>query len=195
MTVKRAVLSAALAVALGLEIITPGGGEDPHIERDIIAEPEAVGARADALRPVVTPPENPWLIGFTLRVTSPEELKGWWVNTQSTTSHGLVTNGRTQTCGEVRFNESIVIRNAHVPKGTEGHEFEKRVYLNEDYSITLLNRKAAEQIQVWLAQRSVTTQLLYAEKHDKGKAPDYRTPLSNFAPVRGDADGVTEMPT
>src|SRR5271168_502934 len=82
MTVKRAVLSAALAVALGLEIITPGGGEHPHLEEDVIAEPETVGAKADALRPVVTPPENPWLMDFTLRVTSPEELEGWWVNTR-----------------------------------------------------------------------------------------------------------------
>src|SRR5271163_1443021 len=111
MTVKRAVLSAALAVALGLEIITPGGGEHPHLEEDVIAEPETVGAKADALRPVVTPPENPWLMDFTLRVTSPEELEGWWVNTKSTTSGGMVTVTQTQTCGEARFNEAAVLRN------------------------------------------------------------------------------------
>jgi hypothetical protein len=195
MTLKRVALSVALALTLGLEIICPGGGEDPHVERDVVLEPEAVREQTDELRPVFTPPENPWLIGYTLRVTSPEELKGWWVNTQSTTSAGLVTVGRTQTTGEARFNESIVIRNQHVPKDTEGYEVTKRVYINQDYSISLLNRKAAEQIQVWLAQRRVTTQLLYEEKHDRGKPPDYRTRLSNFAPVRSDADGVTEMPS
>jgi len=195
MTLKRAALSVALALTLGLEIIAPGGGEDPHIERDVVLEPEAVREQADELRPVFTAPENPWLLGDTLRVTSPEELKGWWMNIQSTSSAGLVTVGRTQTCGEARFNEPMVIRNAHVPKESEGYEVTKRVYLNEDYAISLLNRKAAEQIQVWLAQRGVTTQLLYEEKHAKGKPPDYRTPLSNFAPVRSDADGVTEMPT
>jgi len=195
MTLKRIALSVALALTLGLEIICPGGGDDPHIERDVILEPDAVREQTDELRPAFTAPENPWLIGYTLRVLSPNEIKGWWVNTTSTTSAGLVRVGRTQTCGEARFNESIVIRNAHVPKGTEGHEFTARVYINEDYSIMLLNRKAAEQIQVWLAQRGVTTQLLYEEKHAKGKPPDYRTPVSNFAPVRSDADGVTEMPT
>lgn len=193
MTSKRTALSIALALTLGLEIIAPGGGEDPHIERDVLLEPEAVRSQTDELRPVFTPQENPWLIGYTLRVTSPDEVKGWWVNTQSTTSAGLVTIARTQTNGEARFNEAIVIRNAHVPKESPEHEVTKRVYINEDYSITLLNRKAAEQVQVWLARRGVTTQLLYEEKHDRGKAPDYRTPLSNFAPVRSDADGVTEM--
>jgi hypothetical protein len=195
MTVKRAVLSATLAIALGLEILTPSGGEHPHVEKDVIAEPETVGAKADALRPVVTLPENPWLIGFTLRVTSPEELRGWWVNTKSTTSAGLVTVGRTQTCGEARFNEPILLRNPNLPQGSEGYEVQERVYLNEDYSITLQNRKTTEQIQLWLAQRGVTTQLLYQEANDKGKPPDLRTPLSNFAPVYSDADGVTEMPT
>jgi hypothetical protein len=195
MTVKRAVLSAALALALGLEIITPSGGEDPHIERDIIAEPEAVDVIADALRPVVTPPENPWLIGFTLRVTGPEELKGWWVNTKSTTSGGMVTVTRTQTCGEARFNEPIVLRNPNLPQGSEGYKVQARVYLNEDYSITLQNRKMTGQIQAWLAQRGVTTQLLQQVAHDKRKPPDLRTRLSNFAPVYSDADGVTELPS
>jgi len=160
-----------------------------------VSEPEAVRAQTDALRPVVTPPENPFLIGFTLRVTSPEEIKGWWVNTRSTTSAGLVTVGRTQTCGEARFNEPIVLRNPNLPQGSEGYEVQARVYLNEDYSITLQNRKMTEQIQLWLAQRGVTTQLLYQVAHDKGKPPDLRTPLSNFAPIYSDADGVTEMPT
>jgi hypothetical protein len=194
MTVKRTVLSATLAVALGLEIITPGGGEHPHVEKDVIAEPETVGAKADALRPVVTPPENPWLIGFTLRVTSPEELKGWWVNTMTSSSGGLVTVRRTQTCGEVRFKEPVVLRNTNIPHGKEGHEFTTRVYLNEDYSLTLSTRKVCEQLQAWLAQRGVTTQLLQQVGHDKEQPPDYRTLLSNFAPVYSDADGVTEMP-
>jgi hypothetical protein len=194
MTVKRAVLSAALAVALGLEMITPGGGEHPHVEEAIIAEPETVGAKADSLRPVVTPPENPWLIGFTLRVTSPEELEGWWVNTKSTTAGGLVTVRRTQTCGEARFKETVLLRNAHLPEGSEGREFEARVYLNEDYSITLSTRKMCEQLQAWLLQRGITTQLLQQVAHDKGQPPDYRTLLSNFAPVYSDADGVTELP-
>ncbi len=192
MTVKRAVLSAALAVALGLEIIAPGGGDHPHVETDVIVEPEVLGAKADALRPVVTPPENPWLIGYTLRITSPEELKGWWVNTQSTTAGGLVTVTRTQTCGEARFKETVVLRNPNLPQ--EQREFEARIYLNEDNSITRHTRKVAEQIQAWLLQRGVTTQLLLEEAHDKGKPPNYRTPLSNFAPVYDDCDGTTKLP-
>jgi hypothetical protein len=195
MTLKKIAISVALALALGFEIICPGGGEDPHIERDVILEPEALREQTDELRPVYTGPENPWLIGYTLRVISPAELKGWWMNTQSTTSAGLVTVGRTQTNGEVRFNDPIVIRNAHVPKEIEGYEVTKRVYLNEDYSITLLNRKAAEQIQMFLAKRDVTTQLLYKEGREKEKPPDFLTILSNFAPVNSDADGVTDMPT
>jgi hypothetical protein len=194
MTLKRIAISVALALALGFEIICPGGGEDPHIERDVVLEPEAVREQTDELRPVFTAPENPWLLGYTLRVTSPDELKGWWMNIQSTTSAGLVTVGRTQTNGEVRFNDPIVILNAHVPKESLEHEVTKRVYLNEDYSITLLNRKAAEQIQMWLAQRGVTTQLLYKEGRMKEKPPDMLTIVSNFAPVRSDADGIIEMP-
>ena len=193
MTLKRAVISAALAVALGLEIINPGGGEHPHVDKEIIAEPRAVGAKADALRPVVTPPENPWLIGYTLRVTSPEELEGWWVNTGTTSSAGLVTNMRTQTCGEVRFKETVVLRNPNLPQ--ERQDFETRIYLNEDYSISLSTRKVCEQIQAWLLQRGVTTQLLLQVANDKGQPPDYRTPLSNFAPVYDDCDGVTELPS
>jgi hypothetical protein len=194
MTVKRVVLSAALAVALGLEIITPGGGEHPHVEEDIIAAPEPIGARADALRPVVTPPENPWLIDFTLRVTSPEELEGWWVNTMTSSSGGFVTVRRTQTCGEARFNEAAVLQNTNLPEGSQGREYTTRVYVNEDYSLSTYTRKMAEQLQAWLAQRGVTTQLLLQVSHDKGQPPDYRTLLSNFAPVYSDADGVTELP-
>jgi len=193
MTVKKAVISVALAVALGLEIIAPGSDERPHVEKEVLSEPEAIGARADALRPVVTPPENPWLTDFTLRVTSPEELEGWWVNTATTRSHGLVTVWGTQTCGEVRFKETIKLRNTNLPEGKQ--EFEKAVYLNEDYAITWSTRKVCEQLQAWLLQRGVTTELLLQVGHDKGPAPDYRTLLSSYAPVYSDADGVTELPT
>jgi len=194
MTVKKAVLSTALAVALGLEIITPGGGEHPHVEKEVlVAETKAVGAKADSLRPVVTPPENPWLMGFTLRVTSPEELEGWWVNTATTSSGGLVTVRRTQTCGEARFKETVKLRNPNLPEGKQ--EFEKTIYLNEDYAITWSTRKICEQIQAWLLRRGVTTELLFQVAHDKGQPPDYRTPLSNYAPVYSYADGVTELPT
>jgi hypothetical protein len=193
MTVKRAVLSAAVAVALGIEIISPGGGERPHVEKEVLAESKPLGAKADALRPFVTPPENPWLIGFTLRVTSPEELKGWWVNTATTSSGGLVTNLRTQTCGEARFKETAVLRNPNLP---EGHQkVEIPVYLNEDYCISWRTRKMCEQLQAWLLQRGVTTELLLQVENDRGQPPDYRTPLSNYAPVYSDADGVTELPT
>lgn len=185
MTVKRAVLSAALAVALGLEIISPA--REPHVEKEIVAPQKPVGAEADALRPAVTPPENPWLIGYTLRVTSPEELKGWWMNTATTSSHGLVTIMRTQTCGEVRFKETALLRNPNLPEGRQ--EFETQVYLNEDYSISLHTRKVAEQIQAWLLRRGVVTELLLQEVHGKGQPPHYRTPLSNFAPVYDDCDG------
>jgi hypothetical protein len=194
MTIKKAVLTTALAVALGLEIITPGRGEHPHVEQEVlVAETKAVGAKADALRPVVTPPENPWLIGYTLRVISPEELKGWWVNTATTSSGGLVTVKRTQTCGEVRFKEIAKLQNPNMPEGQR--EFEKPIYLNEDYAITSHTRKIAEQIQAWLLQRGVITQLLLQVATDKGPPPDYRTLLSNYAPVYSDADGVTELPT
>jgi hypothetical protein len=193
MALKRTIISAALAFALGLEIITPGGEGHPHVEKEVIVEPRAVGSDADALRPVVTPPENPWLIGYKLRVTSPEELKGWWVNTATTSSYGLVTNMRTQTCGEARFRETAVLRNPKLPEGSQ--ELETRVYLNEDYRISLHTRKVSEQLQAWLLLRGVTTQLLLQVANDKGQPPDYRTPLSNFAPVYDDCDGVTELPS
>lgn len=194
MTVKGAVLSTALAVALGLEIITPGRGENPHVEQEVLlAETKAVGAKADTLRPVVTPPENPWLMGYTLRVISPKELEGWWVNTATTNSGGLVTNLRTQTCGEARFKDTVKLQNPNMPEGKR--EFEKTIYLNEDYAITWTTRKICEQIQAWLLQRGVVTQLLLQVGHEKGEPPDFRTLLSNYAPVYSDADGVTELPT
>ena len=183
MTLKRTVISATLAVALGLEIINPGGGEHPHVEKEVIAEPKAVGTKADALRPVVTPPENPRLIGYTLRVTSPTELEGWWVNTITVNSP----------CGEVRFKETAALRNPNLTQ--ESQEFETRVYLNENHSLSLLTRKVCEQLQAWLLHRGVITQLLLQKAHDKEQLPDYRTPLSNFAPVHDDCDGVTELPT
>jgi hypothetical protein len=194
MTVKGAVLSTALAVALGLEIISPGRGEHPHVEQEVlVAETKAVGAKADALRPVVTPPENPWLMDYTLRVISPNELEGWWVNTATTSSGGLVTNRRTQTCGEARFRETVKVRNPNLPEGKQ--EFEKTIYLNEDYAITWSTRKICEQIQAWLLQRGVVTQLLIRVANDKGEPPDFRTRLSNYAPVYSDADGALELPT
>jgi hypothetical protein len=191
LTVKRAVLSATLAVSLGLEIIAPGGGERPHVEKEVIvAETKTVGTKADVLRPVVTPRENPWLMDFTLRVVSPEELEGWWVNTATTTSHGLVTVAKTQTCGEARFNETVKLRNPNLPQ--EKREFERPIYLNEDYAITWSTRKICEQVQAWLLQRSVVTQLLLKVASDKGPPPDYRTLLSSYAPVYSDADGALE---
>jgi len=193
MALKRTIISAALAITLGLELITPGGEGHPHLEKEVIAEPRGVGTEADALRPVVTPPENPWLIGYTLRVTSPEELAGWWVNTATTSSYGLVTNMRTQTCGEARFKETVVLRNPNLPQEHQG--LEARIYLNQDYSISLQTRKMCEQLQAWLLQRGVTTQLLLQVAHDKGQPPDYRTPLSNFAPVYDDCDGATGLPS
>lgn len=186
-------MSTALAFALGLEIISPAREGHPHVEKEIVAEPKAIGAEADALRPVVTPPENPWLTDYTLRVLSPEELKGWWVNTIPTHTGGLVTVVRTQTCGEVVFNEAAHLRNPNLPEGQQ--EFSTRVYLNEDYSVSWHTRKVAEHLQAWLSQRGVATQLLLQEVHGKGQAPDYRTPLSNFAPVYDDCDGATELPT
>jgi hypothetical protein len=194
MTVKGAVLSTALAIALGLEVIAPGGEERPHVEKEVILmETETMGTSADELRPVVTPPENPWLSDFTLRVTSPEELEGWWVNTATTRSHGLVTVWRTQSCGEVRFKETVKLRNPNLPQ--EKQEFERAIYLNEDYAISWSTRKICEQIQAWLLQRGVVTQLLIRVANDKDEPPDFRTRLSNYAPVYSDADGALELPT
>jgi hypothetical protein len=191
MTIKKAILSTALAVALGLEIITPAGGENPHVEQEAVAESKPIGAKADTLRPVVTPPENPWLMDFTLGVVSPEELEGWWVNTATTTSQGLVTVVKTQTCGEARFKETIILRNPNTP---DQEEFERPIYVNEVYAITWSTRKICEQIQAWLLQRGVVAQVLLKVAPDKGPPPDYRTLHSSYAPVSGDADGVTELP-
>src|SRR3974390_1211224 len=146
---RNKVLDVALAIALGLEIIAPGGEEQhPHTEKEIILVPEPTGAEADALRPFVTPPENPWLSDFALPVISPEELEGWWVNTATTRSGGLVTVMRTQTCGEARFKELAVLRNPNTDQ-----DIKTAVYLNEDYVISLRNRKMCEQLQRWLLQR------------------------------------------
>jgi hypothetical protein len=87
--VKRKLLALPLAIALGLEIIAPGGEEQhPHTEKEIILAPEPEGSDADSLRPLTTPPENPWLSDYALRVTNTEGLEGWWVNTATT--HALV---------------------------------------------------------------------------------------------------------
>jgi hypothetical protein len=131
-------------------------------------------------------------MGFTLCVTSPVALEGWWVNTATTSSHGLVTVVRTQTCGEARFTETVKLRNPNMPEGKQ--EFEKTIYLSEDYAITWSTRKICEQIQAWLLQRGVVTQLLLQVGHEKSEPPDFRTLLSNYAPVYSDADGVTELP-
>ena len=130
---------------------------------------------------------------FTLRVVSPEELEGWWVNTATTTSYGLVTVGKTQICGEARFKETVKLRNPNLPEGKQ--ESEATIYLNEYYAISWRTRKLCEQIQPWLLQRGVVTQLLLRVANDTGPPPDHRTLLSSYAPVYSDADGVTEMPT
>jgi hypothetical protein len=183
-------LAIPLAIALGLEIIAPGGEEQhPHTEKEVILAPQEVGSEADALAPFVTPPENPWLSDYALRVTKPSELNGWWVNNITTRSGGLVTNLRTQTCGEARFKETAVIKNLNMPKGKQ--EVKTSVYLNEDYCISWRNRKMCEQLQEWLLQRGVTTQILMHVGHEKEKPPDYRTLASNYAPIYDDGDGVT----
>jgi hypothetical protein len=182
---RNTVLAIPLAIALGLEIITPGGEEQrPHTEKEIVLAPEPTGAEADALAPFATPPENPWLSDYALRVTGPEELKDWWVNTTTTRSGGLVTVMRTQTCGEARFKELAVLRNLNTDQ-----EVKTAVYLNEDYCISWRNRKMCEQLQQWLSDRSVTTQVLLHVGHEKERPPDYRTLASNYAPIYDDGDG------
>lgn len=181
------ILAIPLAIALGLEIIAPGGEQHPHTEKELIEAPEATGAEADALRPFATPPENPWLQDFTLRVTSPEELKDWWVNTATTRSGGLVTNRRTQTCGEVRFKEIPALHNPNT-----NQEIKRVVYLNEDYVISWRTRKLCEQLQQWLLQRGVATQLLLRMDNADSGAPDYRSLASSYAPVYDDGDGPEE---
>jgi hypothetical protein len=194
MDVKRAVISIALATALGLEVIAPGAEEHPHVEDEVIlVELNTVGDKADALRPFVTPPENPWLSDFALRVTGPEELTGWWVNTATTRSGGLVTVWRTQTCGEVRFKDRAKLRNPNMPEGKQ--EIEQTIYLNEDYCISWRTRKMCEQIQAWLAARGVTTEVLLQVESDQSEPPDYKTRLSSYAPVNSDADGSLSVPS
>ncbi len=186
---KNRLLAVPLAIALGLEIIMPGSGEaHPHTETEIVLAPEPEGADADALRPAVTPPENPWLSEFALNVLKPDELKNWWVNTATTRSGGLVTNLRTQTCGEGMFKERATIKNLNT-----GQEITVPVFLNSDYCISGCNRKMCEQLQQWLLQRGVTTQVVLRVGDDKGEPPDYLTPLSAYAPVYDDADGVTTV--
>lgn len=184
---RNKILALAAAVAIGLEVIAPSGEQQPHTEKEIIEAPEATGAEADALRPFVTPPENPWLSDFALRVISPEELKDWWVNTITTRSGGLVTNLRTQTCGEARFKETAVLRNLNMPEGKQ--EVKTAVYLNEDYVISWRTRKLSEQLQQWLLQRGVTTQLLLRMDSADSGAPDYRSLASSYAPVYDDGQG------
>ncbi len=59
----------------------------------------------------------------------------------------------------------------------------------------MAHAKVCEQIQAWLVLRGVATQLLIQVANDKGEPPEFRTRLSNYAPVYSDADGVTELPT
>jgi hypothetical protein len=184
---RKTILAIPLAIALGLEIIAPGGEQHPHTEKEVIEAPEPTGAEADALRPFATPPENPWLSDFALRVTSPEELKDWWVNTATTRSGGLVTVMRTQTCGEARFKEIAVLRNLNT-----NQEIKTAVYLNEDYIISWRNRKMCEQLQQWLLQRGVATQVLLRVGTAKEVSPDYRSLASNYAPIYDDGDGPEE---
>ena len=189
---RNAIVAIPLAIALGLEIIAPGGEEQhPHTEKEIILAPEPTGAEADNLAPFATPPENPYLMGYTLRVTKPDELKDWWVNSTTTRSGGLVTVMRTQTCGEVRFKEIAPIKNLNMPEDKQ--EVQMRVYLNEDYCISWMNRKMAEQLQDWLLQRGVTTQVLLRVGKEKERPPDHRTLASNYAPIYDDGDGVTSV--
>ena len=147
---KNKILAIPLAIALGLEIIAPGGEEQhPHTEKEIILAPEPTGAEADALAPFATPPENPWLSDFALRVIKPEELEGWWVNTVTTRSGGLVTVLNTEeTCGEARFKEITAFRNFNMPEGKQ--EVKTVVYLNEETEFDRRNRNCAERLQEWL---------------------------------------------
>jgi hypothetical protein len=185
---RNKLLAVPLAFALGLEIIAPGGEEQhPHTEKEIILAPEPTGAEADALAPFATPPENPWLSDYALRVTSPKELKDWWVNDMTTRSGGLVTVMRTQTCGEVRFKEIAVLRNLNT-----NEEVKRAVYLNEDYVNSWRNRKMCEQLQEWLLNRSVVTQVLLQVGKANEVPPDYRSLASNFAPIYDDGDGPTK---
>lgn len=186
---KNRILAIPLAIALGLEIIAPGGEEQhPHTEKEIILAPEPEGDDADNLAPFATPPENPWLSDYALRVNKPDELNGWWVNSITTRSGGLVTVLRTQMCGEARFKDIAVIRNFNKPEGKQ--EVKMAVYLNEDYCISWMTRKMAEQVQQWLLERGVTAQVVLHVGQEKERPPDYRTLASNYAPIYDDGDGV-----
>ena len=186
MNTRKFLIALPLAITLGLEVVAPGGeGQHPHIEKEVVLAPEPTGAEADQLRPFATPPENPWLSDFALRVTNPEELSGWWINTITTRSGGLVTVVRTQTCGEFRFKEIATIRNMNTKQ-----DIQTAVYINEDYCVSWRNRKMCEQLQKWLLHRGVTTQVLLHIGHEKERPPDYRTLASNYAPIYDDADGV-----
>jgi hypothetical protein len=186
--VKNKILAIPLAIVLGLEMIALGGEEQhPHTEREVILAPEPTGSEADALAPFATPPDNPWLSDFAFRVDKPEELSGWWVNTVTTRSGGLVTVPRTQTCGEARFKEIAIIQNLNMPEGKQ--EVKTAVYLNEDYCISFRNRKMCAQLQQWLLERGVTTQVLLHVSHEKELPPDFRTLASNYAPIYDDGDG------
>jgi len=76
----------------------------------------------------------------------------------------------------------MTLRNLNLKPGTEGYEHTTRIYLNEDYCISWRNRKMCEQIQMWLAARGVTAQLL--QRVAKDKDPNGRTLISAYAPVR-----------
>jgi hypothetical protein len=190
---RNKILAIPLAIALGLEIIAPGGEQHPHTEKEIILAPEPTGAEADALAPFATPPENPWLSDYALRVTSPEELKNWWVNSLTTRSGGLVTVMRTQTCGEARFKDTAVVRNLNMPEGQQ--EVKMAVYLNEDYCNSWRTRKMCAQLQQWLLEHGVTTQVLLHVGYEKDRPPDYRTLASNYAPIYDDGDGPEPLGT
>ena len=94
---------------------------------------------------------------------------------------------------KMRNSSSQFLQERNLPEGKQ--EFERVIYLNEDYAITWSTRKICEQIQAWLLQRGVATQLLLKLANDAGLPPDYRTLLSSYAPVYSDADGITELPT
>lgn len=181
---RNKVLAIPLAIALGLEIIQPGGeGAHPHTEKEIVLAPEAEGADADALRPFATPPENPYLSDFALRVLKPDELAGWWVNSLTTRSGGMVTVMRTQTCGEYRFKELATLHNSNTKQ-----DFTNAVYLNEDYCISSRTRKMCEQLAAWLLKRGVTAQVVIRMDNEDSGAPDYRTLASSYAPIYDDGD-------
>jgi hypothetical protein len=185
--IRNKLLAIPLAITLGLEIIAPNGEPHPHTEKEIKLAPEPIGAEADNLAPFATPPENPWLSDFALRVIKPEELNGWWINSMTSRSGGLVTVWRTQTCGEFRFKETAAIKNLNLPEGQQ--EISMAVYLNEDYCNSWRNRKMCEQLQQWILERGVTAQVVWRVGNEKEQPPDYRTLASNYAPVYDDGDG------